>query len=174
MAGNDQRHRIPGHSLADIARGLRAGAELLGQRAVRGDLAPSDLPRRSLLQPVWRVAVGFLVLPRRESVLARKAECERKYAHQGEAESPSGVQIEPTSRYELEPEIAVNRPCQKSASSDRRRNRRRIRPCQRTNSPLSAAAQHPEGAVELGPDLNGIATKAVEKRLSDGTLSSLP
>ena len=39
---------------------------------------------------------------------------------------------------------------------------------------LSAAAQHPEGAVELGPDLNGIATKAVEKRLSDGTLSSLP
>src|SRR5436190_19029272 len=48
MAGNDQRHRILGHSLADIARGLRAGAELLGQRAVRGDLAPSDLPRRRI------------------------------------------------------------------------------------------------------------------------------
>src|SRR5438477_10879054 len=39
---------------------------------------------------------------------------------------------------------------------------------------LSAAAQHPEGAVELGPDLNGVATKAVEKLLSDGLIEAIP
>jgi len=40
--------------------------------------------------------------------------------------------------------------------------------------PLSAAAQHPEGAVELPSDLNGAAKKAVEKLLRDGLIEAIP
>ena len=48
VAGDDQRHRILGHGLTDIARGLWPGAEFLRQSAIRGRVAPSDLPRRSI------------------------------------------------------------------------------------------------------------------------------
>jgi hypothetical protein len=45
VAGDDQRHRIVRHGLADIARSFRPGAEFLRQSAVSGRAAPSDLPR---------------------------------------------------------------------------------------------------------------------------------
>ena len=48
MAGDDQRHRIFGHSLADIARGFRSGAEFFRQCAVGRRVAPTDPPRRIL------------------------------------------------------------------------------------------------------------------------------
>src|SRR5260221_252339 len=48
MAGNDQRHGVLGHRLADVARGLRRGAELLRERAVGGRAAPPDLPCRGI------------------------------------------------------------------------------------------------------------------------------
>ena len=38
---------------------------------------------------------------------------------------------------------------------------------------LSAAAQHPEGAVELASDLDG-AAKTVEKLLRDGFIEEIP
>jgi uncharacterized protein DUF3489 len=39
---------------------------------------------------------------------------------------------------------------------------------------LSAAAQHPEGAVELASDLNGAAKRAVGKLLHDGLIEEIP
>jgi capsular polysaccharide biosynthesis protein len=39
---------------------------------------------------------------------------------------------------------------------------------------LSAAAQHPEGAIELAPDLKGAAKKAVGKLLRDGFIEEIP
>jgi hypothetical protein len=40
---------------------------------------------------------------------------------------------------------------------------------------LSAAAQHPEGAIEFAPDLKGgAATKAVGKLLRDGLIEDIP
>ena len=48
VAGDDQRHRILCHGLANIARGFRSGAEFLRQSAVSGRAAPSDQPRRGI------------------------------------------------------------------------------------------------------------------------------
>jgi len=48
VAGDDQRDRIVGHGLADIARSFRSGAEFLRQSAISGRAAPSDLPRRGI------------------------------------------------------------------------------------------------------------------------------
>lgn len=42
VAGDDQRHRVPRHRLADVARGFRPGAEFLRQRAVGGRPAPAE------------------------------------------------------------------------------------------------------------------------------------
>src|SRR5207247_4926771 len=51
VAGDDQRHRIVGHGLTDIARGLWPHAELVRQSAIGGGLAPSDPPCRSIDAP---------------------------------------------------------------------------------------------------------------------------
>ena len=48
VARNDQRDRVLRHRLTDIARGLRPGAEFLGQRAIGRRVAPSDMPRRGI------------------------------------------------------------------------------------------------------------------------------
>jgi len=48
VAGDDQRHRIPGHGLTDIARSFWPGAELLRQGAIGCRAAPSDPPRRGI------------------------------------------------------------------------------------------------------------------------------
>ena len=42
MAGDQQWNRIARHGLADIARGFRAGAEFLRQRAIRRGFTPAD------------------------------------------------------------------------------------------------------------------------------------
>jgi hypothetical protein len=46
VARNDQRHRISGHGLTDIACGFRPGTEFLGQSAIGRRAAPSDVPCR--------------------------------------------------------------------------------------------------------------------------------
>jgi hypothetical protein len=46
VTGDDQRHRVSGHGLTDIARGFRPGAEFFRQRAIGCRMAPSDPPRR--------------------------------------------------------------------------------------------------------------------------------
>jgi hypothetical protein len=48
VAGDDQRHRIPGHGLTDIARSFWPGAKLLRQGAIGRRAAPSDPPRRGI------------------------------------------------------------------------------------------------------------------------------
>src|SRR5215831_8519431 len=48
VAGNDQRDRILGHRLTDIARDLRPGPELLRQSAISCRATPSDPPRRGI------------------------------------------------------------------------------------------------------------------------------
>ena len=48
VAGNDQRHRIRRHSLADIARGFRSGAEFPREGAVGRCVAPSDPSSRGV------------------------------------------------------------------------------------------------------------------------------
>ena len=45
MARDNQWHRVPGHSLANVARRFRAGTELLRQRAVGRGVTPTDTPR---------------------------------------------------------------------------------------------------------------------------------
>src|SRR6516164_9401741 len=47
-AGDDQRHRILRHGLADIARGFRSGAEFLGQGPIGCRAPPSDPSRRGI------------------------------------------------------------------------------------------------------------------------------
>jgi hypothetical protein len=42
VAGNDQRHGIPGHGLTNIARSRRACTDLLRQDAVRSRVTPTD------------------------------------------------------------------------------------------------------------------------------------
>ena len=66
VAGDDQRDRIVGHGLADIARSFRSGAEFLRQGAVSGRAAPSDLPRRGII--TWKNLSPFL----RNSALQRR------------------------------------------------------------------------------------------------------
>src|SRR5215813_12495621 len=44
VAGDDQRHGILRHGLANIARSFRSGAKSLGQGAISGRAAPFDLP----------------------------------------------------------------------------------------------------------------------------------
>ena len=55
VTGNDQGRRIAGHRLADVARRLAAGADLLRQRAVGGRAAPAD-PAQGGVDPAeeWR------------------------------------------------------------------------------------------------------------------------
>jgi hypothetical protein len=48
VAGDDQRHRILRHGLANIARGFRSGAELLRQSAISGRATPFDLSRSGI------------------------------------------------------------------------------------------------------------------------------
>jgi hypothetical protein len=48
LAGDDQRHRILGHGMTNIARRFWPGAEFLRQSAIGGRAAPSDPPRRSI------------------------------------------------------------------------------------------------------------------------------
>jgi hypothetical protein len=48
VAGDDQRHRIPGHGLTDIARRFWPSAEPLCQSAIARRVAPSDPSRRSV------------------------------------------------------------------------------------------------------------------------------
>jgi hypothetical protein len=48
VAGDDQRHRISGHGLTDIAGGFRPGAEFHRQSAIGRRVAPSDMPRRGI------------------------------------------------------------------------------------------------------------------------------
>src|SRR5579883_3460962 len=48
VAGDDQRHRILGHRLADIAGGLGPGAKLLRDGAIGGRAPPSDPPHRGV------------------------------------------------------------------------------------------------------------------------------
>src|SRR5262249_6256327 len=48
VAGDDQRHRILRHGLADIARGFRSGAEFLREGAVGRCVAPSDPSSRDV------------------------------------------------------------------------------------------------------------------------------
>jgi len=48
VTGDDQRHRIPGHGLTDIARGLRPGTEFIRQSAICRRVAPCDPPRRGV------------------------------------------------------------------------------------------------------------------------------
>jgi hypothetical protein len=48
VTGDDQRHRIPGHGLTDIARGLRPGTKLIRQSAIGRRVAPCDPPRRGV------------------------------------------------------------------------------------------------------------------------------
>jgi hypothetical protein len=51
LAGDDQRHRILRHGLANIARGFRSGPEFLRQSAISGRAAPSDVaPRHNTLE----------------------------------------------------------------------------------------------------------------------------
>ena len=61
MTGNDQRRRILGHRLADIAGRFAAGADLLRQCAVGGRAPPAD------------PAQGVINL-RKERILAREVE----------------------------------------------------------------------------------------------------
>ena len=42
VAGDEERDGVPRHGLADVAGGLRAGAELAGEGAVGGGLAPGE------------------------------------------------------------------------------------------------------------------------------------
>src|SRR5438876_8261962 len=51
VAGDDQGHRIPGHSLADVARGFWPGAEFLRQGSVGRCAPPSDPPGRGIDAP---------------------------------------------------------------------------------------------------------------------------
>lgn len=48
VAGDDERHRIPGHRLTDIARRLWPGAEFLRHGAIGRRAAPSDPPCRGI------------------------------------------------------------------------------------------------------------------------------
>jgi len=48
VAGDNQRHRILRHGLANIARGFRSGAEFLRQSAISGRATPFDLSRRGI------------------------------------------------------------------------------------------------------------------------------
>jgi hypothetical protein len=48
VAGDDQRHRILRHGLADIACGFGSGAEFLGQGAISCRAPPSDPSRRGI------------------------------------------------------------------------------------------------------------------------------
>src|SRR5262245_16969958 len=73
VTGNNQRHRIMGHGLTDVARSLRSGAELLGQRAVGRGVTPADPPRRRIyafekcrLLTKVEVEVGEVYLAARE------------------------------------------------------------------------------------------------------------
>ena len=50
VAWDDQGNGIPGHGLADVARRLAAGPNLLRQRAVSGRAAPPD-PAQGLVNP---------------------------------------------------------------------------------------------------------------------------
>jgi hypothetical protein len=72
VTGNDQGRRIPGHRLADVARRLATGADLLRQRAIGGRAAPAD-PAQGVVDPAeeWLLAaevepdvreVGFLAV----------------------------------------------------------------------------------------------------------------
>src|SRR5690242_7442288 len=62
MARDDQRHRVLGHGLTDIARSLRPGPQFLCQGAVGGGVAPSDLPSGSIDPLEERVLVGEVEL----------------------------------------------------------------------------------------------------------------
>ena len=62
VTGNDQRHRIPGHGLTDIARGLPPGTQFICQSAIGRRVAPCDPPRRgvdALEEWVLLAEVGF-------------------------------------------------------------------------------------------------------------------
>jgi hypothetical protein len=48
VAGDDQRHRVLRHGLANIAGSFRSGAEFLRQRAISGRATPSDLSCRGI------------------------------------------------------------------------------------------------------------------------------
>jgi hypothetical protein len=48
VAGDDQRDRIPGHGLTDIARSFWPGTKLLRDDAIGRRAAPSDPPRRGI------------------------------------------------------------------------------------------------------------------------------
>src|SRR6516165_2362886 len=48
VAWDDQRHRILGHGLSDVARSFRAGTKFIRERAVGGRASPADLPRRGV------------------------------------------------------------------------------------------------------------------------------
>src|SRR5271166_4781417 len=66
VAGDDQRHWIVGHGLADIARGLRPGTEFLRQSAVGSGAAPPDLPRRIINLLEERVLITEVELEARK------------------------------------------------------------------------------------------------------------
>ena len=48
VAGDDQRHRIPGHGLTDIAGGFWPGTEFIRQSAIGRRVTPCDPPRRGV------------------------------------------------------------------------------------------------------------------------------
>ena len=58
MAGDDQRRRVLRHRLADVARRLAAGANLLRQRAVGGRAAPADAAQGVINPGEERVLAG--------------------------------------------------------------------------------------------------------------------
>ena len=48
VAGDDQRHRVSGHGLADITRGFRPRAKFLRQGAIGGGMTPAEPPGSSI------------------------------------------------------------------------------------------------------------------------------
>jgi hypothetical protein len=46
-----------------------------------------------------------------DSVRVREAECQRENPDEEEADGPGRIQIEPTSRHELQPDVAIHQPC---------------------------------------------------------------